>query len=153
MKHFHAPKYSFRLFLFFLPFFIVVSSLGCEKKESISQHEIHSSDEERIAQAYAKKQSNLWVQASGIVERILADDLEGSRHQRFIVRMSNAQTLLISHNIDLAERVKNLKAGERVYFRGEYEYNDKGGVIHWTHHDPQRRIHGGWIEYQGKRYR
>ena len=85
------------------------------------------------------------------VVRELRDDLEGSRHQRFILQVEPSLTLLISHNIDLAPRVP-LRAGDSISFRGEYEWNDRGGVVHWTHHDPRGRRRGGWIEHDGRRY-
>lgn len=106
----------------------------------------------RIAAAHREQRSDLWFEAEGVVERLLEDDRHGSRHQRFIVRLSNEHTLLIAHNIDLAERVP-AEAGDRVRFRGEYEWNERGGVIHWTHHDPQNRHGGGWIAHEGRRYR
>ena len=93
-----------------------------------------------------------WVTVGGTVRRILPDDNEGSRHQRFILAMSDGRTLLVAHNIDLAERVP-LKTGDQLSLHGRYETNDRGGVIHWTHHDPDNRTSGGWIEFREKRYR
>jgi len=92
------------------------------------------------------------VTGSGRVVRILADDNDGSRHQRFILGLSSGQTLLVAHNIDLAPRVSSLSTGDTVKFYGEYEANSKGGVIHWTHHDPQGRHVAGWLEHRGRRY-
>src|SRR5678816_7672 len=86
--------------------------------------------------AFAEHRGNFVAEGSGTVTRVLSDDNDGSRHQRFIVSLASGQTLLISHNIDLAPRVDALSVGDVVSFRGEYEWNDKGGVIHWTHHDP-----------------
>ena len=84
--------------------------------------------------------------------RVLPDDVDGSRHQRFIVQLASGQTLLITHNIDVAPRIVGLKVGDSVAFNGEYVWNDKGGVIHWTHHDPQGRHVAGWVMHNGKRY-
>lgn len=109
-------------------------------------------DSEKIRQAFQHQQSNVQVQASGRVNVVLADDNDGSRHQKFILKLSNGLTVLVAHNIDLAPRIENLKKDDVVEFYGEYEYNPKGGVIHWTHHDPQQRHIAGWLKYQGKTY-
>lgn len=108
--------------------------------------------DQRIKAAFEKKQSDLWVESEGTVVKILKDDNAGSRHQRFILRLSNGQTLLIAHNIDLAPRIEDLELGSTVTFFGEYEWNPQGGVVHWTHHDPRAQKPGGWLEYKGKRY-
>ena len=88
---------------------------------------------------------------SGTVIRLLSDDNKGSRHQRFIIKESSGRTLLIAHNIDLAPKIYSLKKGGLIKFCGEYENNAKGGVVHWTHHDPQKRHTDGWLEYNGKK--
>lgn len=92
------------------------------------------------------------VQGSGVVMRILPDDDEGSRHQRFILRTSSGQTLLVAHNIDLAPRVSDLSVGDTVDYRGEYVWNAKGGVVHWTHHDPSGRHAAGWLKHAGQTF-
>src|SRR3569623_1856550 len=106
----------------------------------------------RIAAAYRDQISGLIVETSGVVARVLPDDNQGSRHQRFILRLRSGQTLLVSHNIDLAPRSEALRSDDTVELRGEYERNHQGGVIHWTHHDPQGRHAGGWIRHQGRVY-
>jgi len=91
-------------------------------------------------------------EGEGTVVRVLPDDNQGSRHQRFIVRLASGRTVLIAHNIDIAPRVEGLSAGDTVSFSGEFEDNDKGGVVHWTHHDPGGRHVSGWIKYRGRIY-
>lgn len=93
-----------------------------------------------------------WMCDSGQVIKLLSDDNKGSRHQRFIIKLSSGQTLLVAHNIDIAPKIYSLQKGGEVSFCGEYEYNSKGGVVHWTHHDPQGRHRGGWLEYEGRKY-
>ena len=109
-------------------------------------------DAANLAAAYENRVSNLQVEGSGVVEKVLKDDLEGSRHQRIILRVSDSQTVLIAHNIDLAPRVENIRKGDRLEFFGEYEWNNKGGVIHWTHRDPAKRHIDGWLKYKGRVY-
>ena len=104
-----------------------------------------------VAAAFAQGRSDVILEDAGRVVKVLPDDTKGSRHQRFIVDMGGS-TVLVAHNIDLAPRVGNLKAGDRIRFKGEYEFNNKGGVVHWTHHDPQGRHEGGYLEHRGKRY-
>jgi hypothetical protein len=92
------------------------------------------------------------VQCQGAVNRILPDDLIGSKHQRFILQISLFQTVLIAHNIDIANRVEDVQLNTTVEFYGEYEWNSEGGVIHWTHHDPNGQHVDGWLKYAGKIY-
>jgi hypothetical protein len=92
------------------------------------------------------------VSDSGVVDRVLSDDTEGGRHQRFILRLASGQTLLIAHNIDIAARVSGLSEGDSVEFSGQYEWNDKGGVVHWTHHDPSGQHQAGWFKHGGVTY-
>lgn len=105
-----------------------------------------------ITQAYQNQLSDIQVSGSGKVSRILSDDNQGSRHQRFILRLSSGQTLLVAHNIDLAPKINTLQNGDLIQFFGEYEWNSKGGVIHWTHHDPDGRHVGGWLKHNGRKY-
>jgi Protein of unknown function (DUF3465) len=105
-----------------------------------------------IGQAYLARRSSVQVEDGGTVVRVLADDNDGSRHQRFIVELNSGQTVLIAHNIDIAPRIADLRNGDRVRFNGEYEWNDRGGIIHWTHLDPAGRHADGWLEHEGKRY-
>lgn len=102
--------------------------------------------------AFTNHQSNIQVSGQGIVVKILADDFDGSRHQRFIIKLGSGQTLLIAHNIDLAPRINALQLGDSILFFGEYEWNRQGGVIHWTHRDRHGSHVPGWIEHQGKKY-
>jgi Protein of unknown function (DUF3465) len=106
----------------------------------------------RIRQAFENRQSDVQVRGEGTVVAILSDDTKGSRHQRFIVKLSSGQTVLIAHNIDLAPRIGSLAKGDAVEFYGEYEWNEKGGVIHWTHHDPNGRHEDGWLIHRGRKY-
>lgn len=103
--------------------------------------------------AYTRKLSDVQVLDQGIVIRILPDDLEGSRHQKFILKNKTGQTVLIAHNIDLADRVADLKVGDKVAYSGEYEWNSRGGVVHWTHHDPKGYHVTGWLKVRNKEYK
>lgn len=94
--------------------------------------------------------SGQWAVVQGRVIRTLADDRDGSQHQRFILAVGEDHTLLVAHNIDLAPRIP-LRKGDSIQAYGRFEWNDRGGVLHWTHHDPGGS-QGGWIEHEGRRY-
>ncbi len=129
-----------KCFLAFWLVFVSFFSVGLHANDSVLQ------------QAYKSQQSDLQVQGFGKVVKVLPDDNDGSKHQKFILKLNSGQTLLVAHNNDLAPRIPNLKVGDSVEFYGEYEWNKKGGVLHWTHKDPQNRHAHGWLKHNGQVY-
>lgn len=103
-----------------------------------------------ISDRISPEASHTQIQGAGVVSRVLPDDNDGSRHQRFILHLQSGQTLLVAHNIDLAPRIDNLKEGDTVEYNGEYEWNPQGGVVHWTHRDPSGRHVAGWLKHDGR---
>jgi hypothetical protein len=110
------------------------------------------SSDAKFASAYKNRTDSIQIEGQGTVVKILPDDNEGSRHQRFIVRLNSGQTLLIAHNVDVAPKVSSLKKNDFVRFCGQYEWNKNGGVIHWTHKDTRGSHVAGWIEHNGHIY-
>ncbi len=121
------------------------------KSDKLSESEQNKAIKQ-IRDAKDQTNSQFWVSLNAKVIKLLKDDLKGSKHQKFLIKPSNDITLLVAHNIDLAKRVP-VKKGDQIYLHGRYEWNHRGGVIHWTHHDPKGKKKGGWIELNGKKYR
>lgn len=107
-------------------------------------------DSGSLERAILRHASGVWVDGEGVVKRVLRDDLRGRRHQRFVLTLGDGGTLLVAHNIQLAERAP-VRVGQTVRFHGRYEWNARGGVVHWTHREPGGG-EGGWVELAGRRY-
>lgn len=144
------PVFSRRM----LPLLIVLGLLAWQYFDSGARLDsgTRGSGTVEIEAAFTARRSGQWVETHGRVLRLLEDDNEGARHQRFILALESGHTLLVSHNIDLARRLP-LAGNDRVMLRGRYEWNARGGVVHWTHHDPAGHLQGGWILHEGLRYR
>jgi len=112
-----------------------------------------TSDNAAVERDYAERRSTVEVTADGMVTRVLADESGPSGlHQRFIIRLAGStQTVLVENNVTIGQRAPVL-VGDVVMVHGEYVWNDQGGLIHFTHHDPAPAHEGGWIELKGVRY-
>ncbi|MEO0631320.1 MAG: DUF3465 domain-containing protein [Planctomycetota bacterium] len=110
-----------------------------------------TADESAIRALIDSRTSGEMVELEAEIVKLLPDDNEGSRHQLFLLALETGGTVLVSHNIDLAPYVP-VEEGDRVLVYGQYEWNEKGGVLHWTHHDPKKWREGGWIEHKGVKY-
>ena len=104
-----------------------------------------------VEKAFQNRQSDLMIDVSGQVVRLLKDQQANSPRQRFVIRLVNGQNLEIAHNLENAERLP-LKLDDQVNVRGEYHWTQTGGKVQWTHRDsgPDRRH--GWIHHKGQRY-
>jgi hypothetical protein len=132
---------------------VPASGTASEQRPATEQRTARFVDDDAIGRAFRNRTSDIQVEGRGKVIRLLSDDLNGARHQRFIVQLASRQTLLITHNIDIAPRIAGLQVGDLVRFYGEYVWNARGGLIHWTHHDPQGRHVTGWVVHNGKTYK
>lgn len=125
---------------------------------------INKADGQLIKELFDTGRSDIVVSVKGKVKKVLSDDNEGSRHQKFIVEFADATvpgtakgsksvpiSVLVAHNIDLAPRVP-LDEGDEVTLKAEYEWSEKGGVLHWTHRDPGGRHAAGSITHKGRVY-
>jgi len=113
-----------------------------------------NADNAAVERDYADHRSTVEVTAQGVVTAVLADDDTGpsGRHQRFIIRLAGAtHTVLIDNNVTVGQRVP-VAPSDDVTVHGEYIWNDQGGLIHYTHHDPAPGHEGGWIDRNGVRY-
>lgn len=122
---------------------------------SAERSEPNASQEQTNAalfQAHKQHRHGVQVQGNGVVVRLLSDDLKGSRHQRFILNVGSNISVLVAHNIDIAPKINRLRVGDKVDFYGEYEWNNKGGVVHWTHRDLRGYHVAGWLRHAQKTY-
>jgi hypothetical protein len=103
------------------------------------------------ASAFHTHRSKLWLTVKARVSRDLADAHGQYTHQRFIVSCTGGFTLLVVNDVSIGTRAP-ARVGDTVNVRGQYIWNDKGGLIHFTHHDPQGGT-GGWIDEGGRQYR
>ncbi|HEX9141037.1 MAG TPA: DUF3465 domain-containing protein [Gaiellaceae bacterium] len=110
-------------------------------------------DNASVQRDYAEHRSLVEVTADGAVTSVLADESGPSGvHQRFIIRLTGvSQTVLVDNNVTIGQRVP-VAPSDDVTVHGEYVWNDQGGLIHFTHHDPAPAHEGGWIELHGTRY-
>jgi hypothetical protein len=107
-----------------------------------------------IIRLFQQRRSDVVVTASGKIVKILPDDTDDSdgsgQHQVFLVELLTGITVKVCHNLAFGRAP--VQEGQVVSFKGEYEYTERGGTIHWTHHDPKGWHEDGWIELEGKRY-
>jgi hypothetical protein len=69
-------------------------------------------------------------------------------------------TAQIAIEAPVAQTAEQWRSGQQVRGMGvvsrilsdDSESNSQGGVIHWTHNDPQGRHTAGWLEHNGRRY-
>lgn len=72
-------------------------------------------------------------------------------HEAFGVR-TLAGPVQVIDNTGIAPRVP-VQPGDRIEVRGEMVHDPgRVPVVHWTHHDPQGKHAGGFIELRGRFY-
>ena len=153
--------FAFYKYIFYIPELDSSSYTSIPYEETVSTNTSYKKTQKDTPLTYSRNSpetafknhfSRVQVTGEGSVYRILRDDNKGKRHQKFILRLPSGQTLLVAHNIDLAPKLNGIQVSDTIEFYGQYEWNPKGGVLHWTHNDPRGRHKNGWLKYKGKTY-
>lgn len=93
-----------------------------------------------------------FVQGAGLVViKLLPDDRQGLPHQKFVVRTSIGDAVMIVSNLDLCQKIP-LAIGQTINVGGEFIWTGGGGLIHWTHKDPRGSRPNGYIQTNGRTY-
>ena len=127
-------------------FGLVATLIGVLQTNLLESLGFTSDDSELVAAAVRERRSNLMVEVKAEVLRSLPDEeISHAPHQRFLIRLDNGVALMVTHNLDISRRIP-ISVKDRLRIRGEYDWNYQGGLIHWTHSDPEGQRAGGWIE-------
>lgn len=102
-------------------------------------------------QAYRERNSDVMVEVSGQVVRILKDDRDGGMVQKFMLRTAEGFDVLVTHPYDPDERIP-LAIGDFAVARGDFEWNETGGQVDWTAYDMPFSDRNGWVMVAGKKY-
>ncbi len=162
----HHKQKSTHNSLFFKLFpLLLFIAIGCFLYVTVPQYlpiKAHSSTQQAIStnssndfifqDAFARRISDIPVEGEGKISKLLPDDTSGIRHQKMIVVLNSGQSILLAHNIDLAGKIDPIQLGDIIAFKGEYVWSEKGGLVHWTHHDPKGHHVAGWLKYNEKIY-
>lgn len=148
---FSRYKISAVLLLFVLTFLFAPATVLASTLEQTGIEEIDlSPDNTEFEKAYKAHSKKTELSVQGTVVKILQDDTKGSQHQKFIISV-NHRSVLVANNLDIGRKIP-VKVGDEITIRGEYIWNEKGGVLHWTHRDPHKQHPDGFIYHNGKLY-
>lgn len=109
-----------------------------------------------VYDAWRAGRSQVEVTASGSVVRQLGTrEGRSGAHEGFLLHLRGAAgrglTVRVEDNVDLTGAIA-LTPGAEVVVRGEYIFDARGGIIHYTHRDPRGRHAAGYIATGGKLY-
>lgn len=109
-------------------------------------------NDQQIVEAVAKRRRMHYIQGADMpVIQLLPDDLKGSQHQKFLVRLSSGDQIMVVYNLDLCPKVP-LRVGDLVDAGGEFIWTNRGGLLHWVHYDPKAKRPHGYVAVGGKAY-
>lgn len=113
--------------------------------------ESEASDYELVQAVNNRRSENFVEGGSLLVVKILPDDSHGLEHQKWVVRLSNGETMQAVYNLGMCPRVP-VRVGDVISMGGQFIWTNKGGLLHWLHHDPRGRRPDGYVFVNGQFY-
>jgi hypothetical protein len=109
-----------------------------------------------VYDAWRAQRSRVEVTADGSVARVLGiREGPSGTHEGFLLHLRGSAgrglTVRVEDNVDITGRIP-LREGDDVIVKGEYVYDPRGGLIHYTHHDPRGRHPSGYVRVGDRVY-
>ena len=104
-----------------------------------------------VEKAFYDRQSDLMVEVTGTVFQMASQNASNAGYQEFRMKLPSGQLLTIVHENKKGQRLP-LEANDTVTVRGQYYWNELGGIIKGTQRDKSMERMHGWIEHEGVRY-
>ena len=109
-----------------------------------------------VYDAWRAQRSSVEVTASGSVARIFGTRLGRSgEHEGFLLHLrgpgGHGLTVRVEDNVDITGPIP-LQTGDDVEVRGEYIFDPRGGIVHYTHHDPRGHHSSGYVKVRDRLY-
>lgn len=124
---------------------------GAPPKDQLGNQSASASGDAAAIRAQQLQLVKVPLTVTAPVKKMLRYDDRGLPHEKFLLVLSTGSTILVAHNTKMAPYVP-IQSGDIVTVKGEFIWNEKGGLIHWTHHTDTPNHEGGYIEFNGKRY-
>lgn len=108
--------------------------------------------EAALCAAESQHQGQDFIEVTGaVVSDALPDDLSGSRHEKWVVRLACGVDVQAVYNIDVTPRIP-IKTGDVISMGGQFIYDRGGGLMHWLHEDGHGHRPNGYVEINNVRY-
>lgn len=128
------------------------NSGGQSNQNPDQRYQDNISDDAALVKAVENKQQVKYLQAANmVVVKVLPEDNQGLRHQKWVVKLSSGKTVTAVYNTSMCEEVP-VQVGDVVGLGGHFLWTNQGPIIHWLHKDPKRNRPDGYVELAGKKY-
>ncbi|MDP3509818.1 MAG: DUF3465 domain-containing protein [Candidatus Melainabacteria bacterium] len=108
-------------------------------------------DDAQIIQAQSQQARKVELTVTAPIKKLLREEDYREPHQRFLLILSNGTTVLVANDLQYGTYAP-VQEGNVVRIHGEYIWNERGGVLHWTHKSDEPRHESGYIDFNGMRY-
>lgn len=108
-------------------------------------------DDAQIIQAQSQQARKVELTVTAPIKKMLREEDYREPHQRFLLMLSNGTTVLVANDLQYGTYAP-VQEGNVVRIHGEYIWNERGGVLHWTHKSDEPRHESGYIDFNGMRY-
>jgi hypothetical protein len=112
-----------------------------------------SSNSTLFTRAWQQRLSGVQLSMEGKISRVFSAGETDAGQQKFVLQLAQGQSVTVIHDATLGAAIEGLAVGETIEVSGEYHWTADGGIMRWTHRNPEDNRQAGWVNYKGRLYR